>query len=168
MKPKRGAKATPRKRPAARSRLDRGIEERPEVQLLFRSLKTSLRGLSNLLGECSQHWGYEDPVYRFYHHSFKVYRLQEVTGRIVEALQALSPNRELNQEFTTIVQEGTGHTFKLEHNRNWLKRTRPIVEAFFHARFFLEMAVRYGRSLRAPPHMLPSGWAAFLYLYGLR
>jgi hypothetical protein len=31
-------------------------------------------------------WGYEDPIYRFYHHSFKVYALQEQTSRIVAAL----------------------------------------------------------------------------------
>jgi hypothetical protein len=46
--------------------------------------------------------------------------------------------------------------------------TRPIVEAFFHARFFLEMAVRYGNELDKAPHMLPSGWAALFYLYELR
>ena len=34
-------------------------------------------------------------------------------------------------------------------------------------RFFLEMAVRYADSAE-PPHVLPSGYAALLYLYGLR
>jgi tRNA(fMet)-specific endonuclease VapC len=41
------------------------------------------------------------------------------------------------------------------------------LEAFFHARFFLEMAVRYA-DLAAPPQPLPSGYAALLYLFGLR
>jgi hypothetical protein len=45
--------------------------------------------------------------------------------------------------------------------------TRPILEAFFHARFFLEMAVRYAH-IEAPPQLLPSGYAALLYLFGLR
>ena len=45
--------------------------------------------------------------------------------------------------------------------------TRPIVEAFFHARYFVEMAVRYAR-LDEPPSLLPSGYAALLCLYGLR
>jgi hypothetical protein len=58
--------------------------------------------------------------------------------------------------------------FRPEHNARWLETTRPIVEAFFHARYFLEMAVRYGRSLEAPPTLMPSGWAALLSLYGLR
>jgi hypothetical protein len=46
--------------------------------------------------------------------------------------------------------------------------SRPIVEAFLHARYFLEMAVRYGRELKATPMPLPSGLAALLYLYDLR
>ena len=46
--------------------------------------------------------------------------------------------------------------------------TRPILEAFFHARYFLEMVCKYGRKLKAPPQVLPSGWAAVLYLYQLR
>jgi hypothetical protein len=66
------------------------------------------------------------------------------------------------------VTEGTGRTFELSDNTRWLEVTRPIVEAFFHARYFLEMAVRYGGSLKQPPLVLPSGWAAFLHLYGLR
>ena len=44
---------------------------------------------------------------------------------------------------------------------------RPILEAFFHACFFLEMAVRYAH-IEAPPRPLPSGYAALLCLYGLR
>jgi hypothetical protein len=38
-----------------------------------------------------------------------------------------------------------------------------MVEAFFHARFFLEMAVRYAH-LEQPPNPLPSGYAGLLYL----
>jgi len=153
--------------------LDRGdrksdADDRPEVEELFRNLKASLPALEKLLGQCNDHWGYEDPVYRFYHQSFKVYGLQQTTQTIVTSLQALAPERKLNDWFVRIVSEGTGKTFELEHNRRWLEVTRPIVEAFFHARYFLEMAVRYGQSLNAPPRTLPSGWAALLYLYQLR
>jgi hypothetical protein len=66
------------------------------------------------------------------------------------------------------VSQGTGKKFVLDHNNRWLKVTRPIVEAFFHARYMLEMAVKYGKELERPPNCLPSGWAAFLYLYDLR
>ncbi|HTP49195.1 MAG TPA: hypothetical protein VMK42_00730 [Anaeromyxobacteraceae bacterium] len=58
--------------------------------------------------------------------------------------------------------------FQIADNERWCEVTRPMLEAFFHARFFLEMAVRYGYELEAPPRSLPSGWAAFLYLYDLR
>jgi hypothetical protein len=56
----------------------------------------------------------------------------------------------------------------IEHNGRWLAETRPIVEAFFHARTTLEFTIRYGRELAEPPQMLPSAWAAVLYLYNLR
>ena len=144
------------------------VDQRPAAQELFANLKGALPDLKALLEKCSSHWGYEDPVYRFYHHSFKVYRLQETTAEIVKALQALAPGRELNDAFMQIVREGTGKAFALEHNTVWMETTRPLLEAFFHARFFLEMAVRYGEGLESPPNLLPSGWAALLYLYDLR
>lgn len=144
------------------------MDDRPEVQSLFRNLKASLPALEKVLDECSDHWGYEDHVYRFYHQSFKVYGLQEATTAIVANLQALTPERKLNAWFVEIVKDGTGKNFEQDHNQRWLEVTRPIIEAFFHARYFLEMAVGYGKKLNAPPRMLPSGWAAFLYLYNLR
>lgn len=144
------------------------VDKRDEVQKLFDNLKRSLPELEQLLDACSNHWGYEDPIYRLYHQSFKVYALQQTTARIVATLQGLAPNLSLNDWFMQIVQEGTGIEFDSEHNRRWLEVTRPIIEAFFHARFFLEMAVRYGKQLENPPRVLPSGWAAFLYLYNLR
>jgi hypothetical protein len=69
---------------------------------------------------------------------------------------------------TQIVAEGTGRGFSYEDNQRWLEVTRPMVEAFFHARFMVEMAVKYGHELDEAPTMLPSGWAALLCLYGLR
>ena len=146
--------------------LDR--DERAEVTGLFKNLRSNLPELETLLEECTSHWVYEDGVYRFYHQSFKVYALQGSTLKIVEALRSLSPGRELNPCFMQIVAEGTGKTFSPAHNENWLATTRPILEAFFHARYFLEMAVKYGREMEYPPRTLPSGWAALLYLYNLR
>ena len=144
------------------------LDDRPEVQSLFRNLQAQLPELEKLLAQCNNHWGYEDPIYRFYHHSFKVYGLQDQTTKIVQALQALAPQMRLNEQFLRIVEAGTGKVFKNSDNRRWDSVTRPMLEAFFHARFFLEMAVKYGRELQAPPNTLPSGWAAFLYLYDLR
>jgi len=146
------------------------VEERPALsaeEALLQSLRREGGTLKSLLTECSEHWGYEDPVYRFYHQSFKVYGLQERTQVIVEKLQALAPDRPLNPWFVEIIEAGTGKKFKPEDNGRWMEVTRPMLEAFFHARFFLEMAVRY-RDLEEPPQVLPSGYAALLHLFGLR
>ena len=134
---------------------------------LLRRIKTDLPALRELLDSLSDQWGYEDPVYRFYHHSFKAFDLQGQTVEIVTALRDLMPDRPLNEFFLEIVAAGTGKQFSVEQNPEWTRHTRPILEAFFHARYFLEMAVRYA-SLRRPPSTLPSGWAALLTLYGLR
>ena len=142
-------------------------DDRPEERQLLENLRAHRAELARLLEELGSHWGFEDPIYRFYHQSFKVFGLQATTERIVERLRALAPGRELNPWFVEIVQRGTGLSFESEHNARWLEVTRPIVEGFFHARYFLEMAVRYG-SLKKPPSPLPSGYAALLYLYGLR
>jgi hypothetical protein len=143
-------------------------DDRPEVLALFANLRAALPQLQALLDKYNGDWEYEDRVYRFYHMSFKVYDLQVGTTSITEALQALAPDRTLHEWYRKIVSQGTGKKFVLDHNNRWLKETRPIVEAFFHARYMLEMAVKYGKELERPPNCLPSGWAAFLYLYGLR
>jgi hypothetical protein len=142
-------------------------KQQEEVQLL-KSIGAHLEELERLLEKCSGNWGYEDPVYRFYHQSCKVFYVQERTQEIVAQLQALAPHLPLNDWFTDIVQAGTGKVFSLEDNENWTPITRPVVEAFFHARYFLEMICKYGRQLQSPPETLPSGWAAVLYLYNLR
>lgn len=136
-------------------------EHKEEVQLL-KQIAANMTSLEELLESNSDHWGYEDPVYRFYHQSYKVYILQSQTEKIVAKLQSLAPDLPLHPWFLEIVKAGTGKSFKLEHNNNWLEATRPILEAFFHARLFLEMICRYGKVLKTPPQMLDSGWAAVL------
>ena len=56
---------------------------------LLTNIKTKLPELEMLLREASSHWCYEDPIYRFYHHSLKVYSLQYLTRRIVDVLKDL-------------------------------------------------------------------------------
>ena len=149
-----------------------GEEERIKRSIvLLANLKANLDELSKLLEEVSVgHWTYEDGIYRFWHQSFKVFSLQATTERICAALEHLAPpGCKINPWFRQIVAEGTGKTFDWwKDNDRWLEVTRPILEAFFHARFMLEMAVHYGRELDTSPNALPSGWAALLYLYGLR
>lgn len=134
---------------------------------LVASLRADAQPLRALFDASCNHWGFEDPVYRFYHQSFKVFGLQSQTEAIVQRLERLVPERSLHPWFVEIVRLGTGKQFTPADNQHWMSVARPIVEAFFHARFFLEMAVRYS-DLDEPPRPLPSGYAALLYLYQLR
>ena len=135
---------------------------------LIANIATARDELFRLLEEVNDHWGYEDGIYRFYHQSFKVFFLQESTEQILKVLQSLLPDRPLNDWFLSIMSEGTGKIFEMESNKAWLQETRPIVEAFFHAKYFLEMICRYADKITEPQQLLPSGWASVLYLYGLR
>jgi hypothetical protein len=147
---------------------------RKDQKIFFRNLKAQYPDLKALLKEISpkkdRHRGYVDLVYRFYHGSFKVYRIQALTQQIMAALLTLKPEGcELNKDLAAILEFGaSGVKFELEHNEIWDAMTRPMLEAFFHAHFFLEMAVKYGRELDEFPEMLPSGFAALLYLFNLR
>ncbi len=135
---------------------------------LIENLRATHATLTQLFNENSSHWIYEDSIYRFYHQSFKVYMIQEATEDMVGALKALLRDCPLNVTFMEIVSAGTGKIFQQSDNQNWDQAVRPMLEAFFHARYFLEMAVRYGDQFTEPPQMLPSGWASLLYLYNLR
>ena len=150
---------------------DKGMQtydDRPEVISLFKNIRSSMDELEALLEQCNSYWAYEDMIYRFYHHSFKVYDIQHLTGKITSALRALNPDIALSETFMQIINDGTGKRWKMKDNDRWLKVTRPMLEAFFHSRYFLEMAIEYGKTMDQPPTVMPSGWAALLALYNLR
>ncbi len=77
-----------------------------------------------------------------------------------------STENQLCEWFQQIVARETALAWEPDHNLNWAIHTQPIVEAFLHTKYFLEMMVKYGRELEAAPTMLPTGWAAILELYG--
>jgi hypothetical protein len=72
--------------------------------------------MQKLLKDCAGHWGGKDGVHRFYHQSWKVYDLQDLTLESVKALRGLAPDRPLNHWFAEIVAQGTGKTFARKHN----------------------------------------------------
>lgn len=136
---------------------------------LLANIKAALPDLEALHQRLTQNWVDEEMMYRFYHHSFKVFILQEHTTTIVDALGSLAPSHApLNESFLEIINAGTGKEFELSMNDDWFSHTRPIVEAYHHARKFLDLVIGYGRLLDAPPSILPSGWALVLSLYNLR
>ena len=143
-------------------------EDRNRLELLLlQRLKERKFQLEEILKVMSGHWTYEDHFYRYYHGSYKVYATQRTTEQAVKILRQLVPERELNSCFQQIIQEGIGKDFDMEHNKEWNRHTRPMLEAFAHAKFMVEMAVRYA-DLPQLPQPMPSGWAALLYLFDLR
>ncbi|MGH9802331.1 MAG: hypothetical protein ACRD82_18355, partial [Blastocatellia bacterium] len=133
------------------------------------SIKSNLDELEKLLKWVNSHCFYEDYVYRFYHQSFKVYQLQELTRKIADLLLSIAPEgKGFCHYFQELIQAGAGEkVFEMDHNLEWTTHTRPFVEAFFHARYFLEMAVKYGQSLDEVPKYMPSGLAALFCLYDI-
>ncbi|HVS70064.1 MAG TPA: hypothetical protein VHQ47_02290 [Phycisphaerae bacterium] len=137
-------------------------------RLLLDNMKREAPRLRETLGAANDHWGYEDGMYRFYHQSFKVYDLQSHTTKIVGALKSVAPDdRPFCGFFQAILAAGTGRVFTLEANERWVEEAGPMTLAFLHARYFLEMAVKYSE-LEEPPQFMPSGWAAVLSLFDLR
>lgn len=146
-----------------------GKQKKRRDHILLRKIKNRLPALRKLLAEVARQPDYEDLVYRYYHQSLKVYSIQEYTVKIVKALKDLAPTgATFNSRIEAIIAEGTGWKFKSCHNKRWDSYTRPMLEAYFHARFFLEMAVKFGEELKKAPNYLPSGWAALLYFYNMR
>ena len=148
-------------------------DERPEAIALLQNIKAHLAELEALLEKTNGHWGMEDKIYRFYHQSLKVFGIQDYTDKLVKALQDLhpAPERGFHEMFARILAEGTGKEFSMSDNDHWVESTRSLLEAFFHARYFLEMVIKYGNEFKdhdAPPNLLPSGWASVLYLYRMR
>ena len=143
-----------------------GVDPRPEVEHLLANIKAALPALEALNEDDNT----EDGMYRFYYGSWKVYDLQERTEQIAAKLRALAPvqGKSLCTDFEEIVAAGTGKEWEQLHNAEWAKHTRPIVEAYFHARYFLVVAIEYGAKYERPPSLMANGWAALLVLYGLR
>jgi len=146
----------------------RAEKRKNQMDQLLSNIKLRLPELTALFTEMSGHWQYEDPIYRFYHESFKVYHIQTYTKQTYDILRSIAPTEtSLHEMFENIITAGTGLKFEPSHNTAWYRHTRPLLEAFFHARFFLEMAIKYGKELDTAPTMCPSGWAALLSLYNL-
>lgn len=137
-------------------------------QLLLSAIQTNLPQLECLFIPFQAL--YEDGIYRFYHHSFKVYQLQDYTSRAAEIFNHIAEaiDNRLCERFEQIVAAGTGLAWEPTHNHDWTLHTRPIVEAFLHAKYFLEMMIKYGRAMERSQNMLPTGWAAILELYNQR
>lgn len=75
----------------------------------------------------------------------------------------------LNPWFVGIVDKAIGKAFDPDTtNEFWLEETQPLLEAFWHSKYFLEQMILAAKELETARQILPSGWAATLCLYSLR
>lgn len=146
------------------------LEKKKRLEgVLLQNMRQHAPELRRVLEDVNSEWCYEDPLDCYSHQSFKVFDLQNATQEMADALAAIAPEgRPFCRFFEEILQQGTVREFSPADNRHCLERAAPIAQAFFHARYFVEMAVKYGAALADPPQPMPSGWAALLCLYGLR
>jgi hypothetical protein len=131
------------------------------------NIKNNFAELDTLLKKANSI--YIDGIYRLYHQSFKVYGLREFTLEFEAAILKLRPDDRLplNAYLAEILKDSKEiGEWKPEHNNDWLSHTRPIVEAFLHAKYLLEMLIKYANIEQT--NILPSGWAAVLYMFYLR
>lgn len=143
-----------------------------EANLLLDYFQTNLYEAETMLANSHSHWGGEDPFYRFFHGSFKVYYVQSQTEKIARFLgragDASFAAWKLNSQVARLLENGTGKGFEPSHNTAWETHTKPILDAFLYLREFLAMAVKYAKELSEASNSLPSGWASLLYYYGKR
>jgi len=134
--------------------------------LLLKSIKNNLIQIKNWYETATNKWGEEDYIYRYYHQSFKVSYLQEHILSAVKLFKSI--HNDLNEDFMDIIKAGTPGDFDLKWNKNWSKYALPITTAYFHCKYFVEQMINYGETLEEAPSLLPSGWAAVLYLFNQR
>ena len=104
-------------------------------RMLLENINNQIDALKNLHSKALEYK--QDCYYRFYHQSFKVFSLQEMSLEIFEALKMLLPKEFLNEWFVSIVRRGTGLKFEIKHNSDWLYYTLPILQAFDQCLYFL-------------------------------
>ena len=115
--------------------------------------------------------GGEEAVYRFYHHSFKTFHVQDYVEKAVELLLSLIPDtsiRDVHPSFLEIYSQGTYKTFQKEMNARWLYETRPILECYFHVKHIIDMLITYGINGTPESRKGNPAWFTVLYFYNIR
>jgi putative ABC transport system permease protein len=144
--------------------LPANVHVRPKYIVNIFSLKPFIKDLDRLMVSCMG-----DGENNFWTQSFFVMddakKIDVIQQDLQKRANAIIAKFNLKFKFVPIIRKITDVHF--DQNVDWDRHTRPMLEAFCHAKFMIEMAVKYA-DLPTPPQPMPSGWAAFLYLYDLR
>jgi hypothetical protein len=110
-----------------------------------------LKDLETLLQEVNNFWDYDDVMYRYYNKSSKTYYAQKITAKIVNMLRIINPYQQeckVDRNFLDIIDKGTIKTFDVNKDDDWKSNSQYMLEAMFHAKYMLELAVKYGRKYK--------------------
>jgi hypothetical protein len=137
------------------------------INTLFLRIKARLPKLEELARNLKE--AEEDGIYRFYHGSNKVFFLQDPVKAAFTLIKEIGGEDDPpNFEYARIVEAGTAHQFSETTNGNWEAGITPILDAFWHTKYFINMMVKYANELEAVESPLQPGMAAVLYLFELR
>jgi hypothetical protein len=142
---------------------------------LLSNIKAKLPVLEAWLTGIAGPYDEEDAVYRFYHQYYKIFeRFQVSTEKGFQLIKEIGGDgTTINEWYLEIYQDAIRYDSMAQvaqatgenMNEHWLKYARPILEGFWHTKYFIQMMVKYGKELNFAPIVLPSGWAAILTLY---
>jgi hypothetical protein len=163
-----GKEPTPEDRYLKKMRgIIRSHTHQERMNALFLRIKARLPELVELARDLEE--AEEDGVYRFYHGSNKVFFLQDP---VMEAFTLIKEDgrgrRSAKLWVCANVEAGTAHQFSETTNENWEAETKPILDAFWHTKYFINMMVKYAKELEKVESPLEPGMAAVLYLFELR
>ena len=137
------------------------------INALFLRIKARLSDLEAVGWDLEE--AEEDGVYRFYHGSFKVFHLQDPVKAAFTLIKEIGGESDPPHfEYARIVDAGINHQFSETTNENWEAETKPILEAFWHTKYFVNMMIKYAKELETVESPLEPGMAAVLYLFELR
>jgi len=120
---------------------------------LLKNIKGDLRNLESMIKTAKD--VEEEGFYRFYDGSYKATLIKYSTDDFLRALKRISPNSEnhFSDEFNYIIKQqekvDTSKTIRIIKNPQ--QEFLPLFTAYSHAKYFIEMAIKYGRTLEEPP-----------------
>jgi hypothetical protein len=154
------------------TRLEEIRNEQEKQRFLANQLLTNIKSNLNIVEPLVASFRKSEPefIYRFYHQSFKVFGYKELVRFSVNFFEKISPSsRPLNTWYRSIIDKGLANEFNVETtNQNWLQEVQPLLEAFWHSKYFTEQMLSSATTLETAPQTLPYDWAAVLYLFDLR
>jgi hypothetical protein len=163
-----GKEPTPEDRYLKKMRgIIRSHTHQERINTLFLRIKSRLPELEVLARDLEE--SEEDGVYRFYHGSNKVFFLQDPVKEAFTLIKEIGGESDPpNYECARNRRGRNRHQFSETTSENWEAETKPILDAFRHTKYFINMMVKYAKELERDEMPLEPGMAALLYLFELR